>query len=116
MPHGNRVAGLSAFALLDTASDPDDTTIVAAPGVALKINLIRALIFVTVEQTGSTIILEDGAGGAILGAANAASSGTTVIDYAQNGRLLTANTLLNATIVGATGVISAVWVEYTTVT
>lgn len=115
MPHGNRAAGLQTFSLLDTASDPDDTTLIAAPGASTKINLIRALIMVTVPQSGAEIILEDGVGGAILGAANAAIGGTTVVDYGMNGRVLTAATLLNATIAGATGVVAGVWVEFTTV-
>lgn len=102
----------TAFSSLDTASDPDDTEIVAAPGAAMRIKLLQAVINVFSAKTSAEVALEDGAGGSVLGAGDGATSGSTMIDYGEEGVLLTANTALNATVEGATGGNYSVWVRY----
>lgn len=93
---------------LDTASDPDDTTLLAAPGKRQTIYILWIHVVVTTLQASSTITLEDGVGGGLLLHQTSTAIGTTTYNYAANkgadGLRLTDNTLLNATIAGATGV------------
>lgn len=97
---------------LDTASDPDDTTLLAAPGAGETIYLKWAHIVIVTPQASSTISLEDGAGGSVLCHQASTSAGTTqyffAADDADEGLRLTANTALNGTIAGATGVVARV--------
>ena len=97
---------------LDTASDPDDTTLLAAPGVHQAIYLLWAHVIVTTLQASSTISLEDGVGGSVLLHQASIAIGTTIYDYRsetnKDGLKLTDNTLLNATIDGATGVVARI--------
>ena len=111
MPAGKyRIASL-----LDTASDPDDTTLLAAPGVGLTSYIQWLNVVVTTEQASSSINIEDGVGGSVLMGGASTAAGTTQYRFVYNdddwGLPLTANTLINATIAGATGVVARVYGE-----
>lgn len=97
---------------LDTASDPDDTTLLAAPGARETIYLLWLHVIVTTVQASSFITIEDGVGGSVLLHQLSSVAGTTTYNYVAekgaDGIRLTTNTLLNATITGATGVVARI--------
>jgi hypothetical protein len=101
-----------AYVLLDTASNPDDTTIIAAPEAGTAIIVFRVLIIVMTPVASTWIGVEDGVGGELIAGGNGALGGTYVTDYGDLGRRCTVAGLLNGTQGGATGAIAAVWVEY----
>lgn len=80
-----------------------DKTIIAAPGSAKKLYLLKAHITVTVAATGGggEVALEDGVGGSRFFEADADAIGHFTIDFGEDGFPLTSNTLLNATVDGA---------------
>lgn len=103
--------------VLDTASDPDDTEIAAAPGAGEQIYLQWLTLTIVTGQASSTISLEAGAGGTAL--LHHLSTATDVGSYHYNfaehgadGLALGENVALNATIDGATGVVANVSCEY----
>lgn len=97
---------------LDTASDPDDTVLLAAQGVHSAIYLLWMHVIVTTLQASSTITLEDGVGGNVLMHQTSTGIGTTTYNYVAykgaDGLKLSDNTALNATIAGATGVVARI--------
>lgn len=95
--------------LLDTASDPDDTTLLAAQGADQVIWLRWIAITVATVQASSSIALEDGVGGAEVVRQLSTVAGTFIFKFPDEGLPLTTNTLLNATIAGATGVVARVY-------
>lgn len=101
--------------LLDTATDPDDTTLFADPGDGFTTYIQWLNVVVVTPQAGSSINIEDGVGGSVLMGNPSTSAGTTQYRYVYNpddwGLAMTASTLLNATIAGATGVVARVYGE-----
>lgn len=99
---------------LDTATDPDDTTLLAAPGANQVIYVQWLAIIVISGQANGLVNIEDGVGGDVIGHADATSSDQVVrmLRFASHpddeGLALTANTALNATVEGATGVTARV--------
>lgn len=97
---------------LDTASDPDDTAVLAAPGANQRIYVQWLHIIIVTGQASSTISVEDGAGGSVLANQASTAAGTTIYTYAttddDEGLRLSENTALNVTIAGATGVVARV--------
>lgn len=91
---------------LDTASDPDDTTLLAAPGAGQTIYIQWLTIITTTAQASTTIQIEDGVGGDVLDIFASTAVGATTQSYANTdkdeGLQMTANTLLNATTIGGT--------------
>lgn len=99
---------------LATASDPDDTEIVAAPGVSQTIHIFWMLIAISVGQTGARVDIEDGLAGTILLSVPAETVNTHFFRLPRDSKLLelSSNTLLNGSIVGATGVVVDVTLGY----
>lgn len=95
----------------DTASNPDDTTLVAAPTQLARIYLKWISISVETAQASSFIDIEDGVGGQILFRVNSSAVGAYYRrwdDGADDGFPCTAETLLNAQVSGATGVVASI--------
>lgn len=99
--------------VLDTASDPDDTELFAAPGTNQAIYIKWILITVVTPKASSSISIEDGAGGTklIVVGSTADDNPTHYVDFPGEGLKLSKNTALNATIEGATGVVANVSTE-----
>ena len=97
---------------LDSASDPDDTTILAAQGAAQRGYIKQLVVVVTGEVASTTITFEDGVGGTPIAApVSSAATGTTVVYQFKDdeeGIRLSPNAILNATIAGDTGVTATV--------
>lgn len=99
---------------LDSSSDPDDTTLFAAPGAGQTAYVQWVLITVTTPQASSVITLENGVGGDALIRVNTTSSDdpTHYVDFrggkGSDGLQLSANTALNAEVSGATGVVAEI--------
>lgn len=100
---------------LDSSTDPDDTTILAAPssnaGKPERIYVLWANLNVSTLQASATVALEDGAGGTVLGVADGSAAGTIELIGRANGDeglALSENTALNATVAGATGLVGTV--------
>lgn len=95
---------------LDTATDPDDTEIFAAPGAGLTAYVQWLNVIVITPQASSSINIEDGAGGTVKFGGPSAAAGTTQYRFVYLpedwGLGFTANTAINATIAGATGVVA----------
>lgn len=91
---------------IDTSSDPDDTTLVAAPGRGQRIYLKWISVAVTTSASSTDLILEDGVGGSVLLKFDGAAEGTQKEHFSGDGLRLTANTLLNLTNQGATGAVA----------
>lgn len=81
-----------------------DATIIAAQGANTVIRIKKAVISVVTAATGGggAATLEDGAGGTRIVSVPGAAVGVHVIDFGDEGYPLTANTLLNLTVDGAT--------------
>jgi hypothetical protein len=95
--------------LLDTASNPDDTTLLAAQGAG-EVGYLQWITFnITVPQASSRIVIEDGVGGNVILAVLSTAVGTQHFNFSHgDGLKTTAATLLNASIIGATGVVVTV--------
>jgi hypothetical protein len=88
---------------IDTASNPDDTAIHAAPGKRQRTYIKSGRINVTTAAS-TQYIIEDGVGGNVLFVADGSAVGSHPITVDDpDGVPLTENTLLNITNVGATG-------------
>ena len=91
---------------LDTATDPDDTTLLAAPESDETIYIQWLAIIVTTLEAATTINIEDGVGGDVVASIASTALGTTVLEYANgpksDGLRMTSGTLLNATTAGGT--------------
>jgi hypothetical protein len=94
--------------LLDTASDPDDTTLLTAPGARMRGWVKWMMVSVTTVQASSYIAIEDGVGGNEVLRQASTAAGTFMHEFPGEGIPLSTATLLNATIVGATGVVARV--------
>lgn len=107
-----------ATVVILTATNPDDTTLVAAPGAGRSIRLRWVHIGCTTAVAATSVTLEDGVGGDQLCSASTAVVGGTMIRFAgtdKQGRshaTLSANTLLNATSLGDTGAVAYARVCY----
>ncbi len=103
-----------AQVVLDTASDPDDTVVIAAPGASQTIHIFWMMIAISVGQTGARIDMEDGLAGTIIVSVPAENVNTHFFRLPRDSKLLdlSSNTLLNASIVGATGVVATATVGY----
>lgn len=97
---------------LASSTDPDDATVVAAPGSDERIYVHWVAVSVSTGQTSAVVSLEDGAGGGKLVSVDASSPGTGHFEFPVRGLQLSENTLLNATVEGATGVVGRVVVCY----
>ena len=95
----------------DTASNPDDTTVFAASGTNQRAYIQWVSVTVTTVQASSVIQLEDGVGGAVVFHVDSTKAGTTKQVFEGEGLRLSKNTLLNCTIVGATGGVATVDAE-----
>lgn len=95
-------------AVLDTATNPDDTVLLAAPGANQAIYIQWLDIVVTTAEAATTVAIEDGAGGTRLAVTPSTAVGTTQLRYAEHpkdsGLKLAENTALNATTEGGTTV------------
>jgi hypothetical protein len=92
---------------LDTASDPDDTTLLAAPDPAAAIYIEWLDIIVTTDEVATEIRIEDGVDGDVLAMTPSTVVGTFHVVEKQvgsDGIKLTDATLLNATSIGGTTV------------
>ena len=96
--------------VLDTASDPDDTSIFAAQGAGQVAYIRWLMITVETPQSGSKIVIENGAGGAGVIAVASTATDTFLFSFPHeyDGPKFSANTAINATIEGATGVVATV--------
>lgn len=94
--------------VLDTASNPDDTVLLAAPGANQAIYIQWLDVVVTTAEAATVVAIEDGAGGTRLASAASTAVGTqTLVSAPQpgnSGLKLTDNTALNATTEGGTSV------------
>ena len=90
------VTGISALA----ANGDVDKTVIIAQGAGTKLRLVTVVITVNVIASGTNGVaaLEDGAGGTRLLEVNAGTLGTTVVQYGDEGPVLSADTLLNLTV------------------
>lgn len=81
-----------------------DATVIAAPGAGKMIRLMRGSIDINIAATGGGgfASLEDGVGGTRLLTVPASAVGHFSFDFGDEGLPLTANTLLNLTVDGAT--------------
>lgn len=81
-----------------------DATVIAAQGANTVLRLTKAVISVTTAATGGggAVTLENGVGGTRLVSVPGAAVGVHVIDFGDDGYPLSANTLLNLTVDGAT--------------
>lgn len=81
-----------------------DATVFAAQGAGTIVRLQRGVISVNIAATGGGgfAALEDGVGGTRLISFPASAVGAFHFDFGENGYPLTANTLLNLTVDGAT--------------
>lgn len=98
--------------LVDSATDPDDTEVLAAPGAGFT-NWIQWLyIIIITPQASSQVNVEDGAGGDVLAGRPASGALTQDFRYVYNdtdwGLPQTANTALNVEVSGATGVVARI--------
>lgn len=90
---------------LDTASDPDDTTLLVAQGEGETVYLMWVDVIITTLEASTRVVLEDGVGGDEVLVASAVAVGTQQFRWnapGQDGLPLTAETLLNATTIGGT--------------
>jgi hypothetical protein len=80
-----------------------DATIIAAQGANKHVRLQKLNIGISVYNASAVIAIEDGAGGSVLwkGSATTGNGNGIVLDYGDNGLLLSANTVLNLTVEGA---------------
>ena len=101
--------GLGRFQInvdLDTATDPDDTILLAAPGARETIYILWLSVITTTAEASTHVLIEDGAGGDTLDIILTTAVGSQVRNYGTvphtDGLKLTVNTLLNASTVGGT--------------